>query len=319
MPGGVDGSGRIGGVDPVDVALARLAPRWAGYWAGLDLAAEATSVRERLDAAVRAWGLDDLAVVPWGEVGLVVTASRGGSDGGAVVVKVSPCGRSSAAELAGEGQALDAWQESGAAVRVLDRRDGGATLLLERLLPGTMLDELCVGVVERLAVLGTLARRLHAAGPGPPGMQPMTAFAEPWRRALAGSPEDVAGLDALCVPTADDVVVHADLHGRNVLRDGQRWVVIDPKGVRGDRHADVWALIDPSVPLLPDDAGAARALARERVGAYARAAGLDPDRAAAWARLRARAVALGVAGAPSPSKDDTAWAVRLHRAADALR
>lgn len=302
-------------MDPVDVALERLAPRWAGYWAGLDVAREAAEVHSRLDAAVRAWGLDDLAVVPWGEVGLVVTASR---DGAGVVVKVSPHGRNGAAELAGEAQALDAWRDTGASVALLDRRDGGATLLMERLVPGTMLDGTGVGVEERLGVLGALARRLHATGPPPPRMQPVATFAEPWRRALAGSPEDLAGLDALCAPAADDVVVHADLHGRNVLRDGGRWVVIDPKGVRGDRHADVWGLVDPSVPLLPDAADAARRIARERVEVYACAAGLDPERAAAWARLRARAVALGVDAAPSPSTDDVAWAVRLHRTADAL-
>lgn len=309
---------RTGGTTvPSDVAaaLSRLAPHWAGYWVGHDVAAEAAAVRSRFDEAVRAWEVRDVEVVPWGGVALVVTGSRHGAG---VVVKVSPRGRCDDAELAGEASALGAWRTSGAAVRLLGQRDGGATLLLERLRPGTMLDETGVGATERLVLLGSLARRLHALGPAPADLQPMSAFAEPWRRTLAGEADSLADLDLLCAPAVDDVVVHVDLHGRNVLRDGDRWVVIDPKGVRGDRHADVWALVDPSVPELPSDARAARRLAHERVALYAAAAGLDPDRAAAWSRLRARAGALALDAATTVSDDDAAWAVRLRRVADAL-
>lgn len=305
----------MGGSDPVEVALDRLAPHWAGYWPGLDVGVESAAVRRRLDDAVSAWGLRDVQGVPWGDVALVASAAQKGAG---VVVKVTPRGCSSDAELAGEALALTTWRSSGAAVRLLDQRDGGATLLLERLRPGTMLDETGVGVTERLEVLGALARRLHTAGELPTSLQPMGAFAAPWRRALSGDAAAVVALDALCAPSQDDVVVHVDLHGRNVLRGGDRWVVIDPKGVRGDRHADVWALIDPSVPSLPADPGAARQAAWQRVRTYASAARLDLDRAAAWARLRAHAQALALDTAPNLSPHDAAWAERLHRTADAL-
>ena len=308
-------------MDLIDVALARLAPRWAGYWPGLDLVAEAASVRCRLDAAVRVWGLDDVRVIAGGNVALVAAARRSGDDGlvAETVVKVTPRGRMDATMAAAEADALEHWRSTGAAVDLLGRRDGGGTTLLARLVPGTTLDASGVVGDERLEILGRLAGRLHAAGRASSGGQTLEEYAAPWRRTLVEDAAAVDELDALARPSADDAMVHGDLHGGNALLDGSTWRAIDPHGALGDRHADVWALIDPSVPLLPADAGAARRTARSRVATYARAAGMDPDRAAAWARLRARAEALGIDAAPSPSADDVAWAVRLRRVADALR
>jgi streptomycin 6-kinase len=57
--------------------------------------------------------------------------------------------------------------------------------------------------------------------------------------------------------------------------------VIDPTAIRGDRHADIWALICPQAPV--------DGRIRDRVEIYAAAAGLDTERAVAWARVRAAA------------------------------
>lgn len=114
------------------------------------------------------------------------------------------------------------------------------------------------------------------------------------------------------------MLVHADLHGGNALRSGSGWKTIDPHAVRGDRHADGWALLDPLAPALPPQPDAAVRAARERVAHYAGAAALDPARLAAWTRLRARAEALGLDADPQTPPDDAAWAARLHRLADAL-
>jgi streptomycin 6-kinase len=109
----------------------------------------------------------------------------------------------------------------------------------------------------------------------------------------------------------EEVLVHLDLHGGNALKAGDHWKVIDPKGVRADRHADVWALIDPvALESLPEDAGAARATAERWIERYADAAEMDPGRAMDGTRFRAR-VEAGAA-------DDAAWAAALNRMADAL-
>jgi streptomycin 6-kinase len=295
--------------------LGEVTRHWAAWWPGADVAAMAADARARVGDAVDAWGLSGAVPLQGGNVALVLAARRRGRS---VVLKVHPRGHPDDAQLAAEGAALAFWAPTGAVPELLDRRDGGFTLLMERLCPGQALDASGVGWDERLAVLGRLAGWLHEAGPPPEAVPPLAAHAASWRRALAGAPALLAELDALLAPADTDVLVHGDLHGGNALRHGDGWRVIDPHAARGDRHADVWALLDPLVPELPADRRAAAATARAWVARYADAARLDPARAGAWARLRARAEALDIEAQADLDDDDRAWARRLQRMADAL-
>jgi streptomycin 6-kinase len=257
----------------------------------------------RLVRAVDAWELDEVRPLPGGNVALVCAAMR---DAHPVVLKINPRGTADDAELASEGAALAFWRLTGAAVELLGRRDGGFTLLLERALPGDSLASAALDWDEKLVVLGRLAARLHGAGAPPADVIPMSAYAAGWRDAGAE-------LDGLLARSADDVLVHADLHPGNALCVDGSWKAIDPHGARGDRHAEIWALICPEAPALPGDPAEARRLAWRRLRTYAEAAGLDPNRAAVWARVRA------VAEAKSPeAADDPAWAECLRRTARAL-
>jgi streptomycin 6-kinase len=181
-----------------------------------------------------------------------------------VVLKLNP----RVEEFATEAAALRFWRDTGAAVELLDARDDDYTLLLERLEPGT----------PTLADLGRLAARLHAAGPPPPHF-PHLDESE---------------------PADSDVLLHLDLHAGNAMRSGDTWKAIDPKGFIGDRHADIWALIDPLAPAEPD------------IETYASAAGLDPRRVRTWVRRRA------LATATEPDVDD-AWRRRLREIAQRVR
>ncbi len=241
--------------------------------------------------------------LPGGNVALVCAAD---CDSRPVVLKANPRGTPDDAELAFEGAALAFWGPTGAAIELLAERDDGFTLLLERAEPGDTLDATELDWEEKLAVLGRLARRLHAAGPPPAEVIPMSAYAATWPDAA----EELAGLLA---PSPADVLVHADLHPGNALRADGSWKVIDPHGARGDRHAEIWALICPEAPALPEDPAEARRIAWRRLETYARAAGLDPNRAALWTRVRASAEA-----APPELDDDPEWAERLRRTARAL-
>jgi streptomycin 6-kinase len=90
----------------------------------------------------------------------------------------------------------------------------------------------------------------------------------------------------------EEVLTHLDLHAGNALRTGEGWKVIDPKGVRADRHADVWALIDPlTMEDFPRDPGRAEATAHRWLGRYAEAAEMDLGRAREWTRIHASAEA----------------------------
>jgi streptomycin 6-kinase len=222
-----------------------------------------------------------------------------------VVLKVNPRGHRDEVQLAGEGDALAFWEPTGAVARLVGRRDDGLTLLMERLMPGTALDDTDRSFEERLEILGGLAAELHAHVPARGSFISMSDFLADGRAAVADRPELIEELDRLVQPSDDDVLIHADLHGGNVLRHGHRWTVIDPKGVRGDRHADIWALIEPDAPALPKP-GAAWA----RVTRYAEAAGMDAQRAAAWTRMRAYL--------ESAQLTDAAWAARLRDMGAAL-
>ncbi len=259
-----------------DRELRRLGSHWARFWAGCDPASAADEVRARLDAAVVAWGLDGLEVLAGGVVALVCGARRHGEP---VVVKVHPRVAGSEA-LRFEGDALAFWVHTGAVARLYDRRDDGFTLLLERLLPGRRLEAVGLDVVECLSEMGRLAARLHSAGPPPaewalPGPAPdPTACAHPVVR---------AALDRLgnADPRGNEALLHGDLHARNVLLHGTSWRVIDPHGQRGDRHAEVWPLLEASAAFPAERDGDGR-LAWTWVEAYAGAAELDAERVAAW-------------------------------------
>lgn len=280
---------------------AELAGAWAGYWPEADAAAMARDAEARVAAAVRRWALREVAPVAGGNVSVVLGARRG--DGEAVILKVNPRGHGEDAELAAQAGALRAWAPTGVVPAVLDVADGGQTVLMERAAPGTTLDA-ALPWDARLDVIAGLVARLHASGAPVGAVTTLVAYSGFWRRALeAAGAAELALLDDLLATAPAPVVLHADLHGGNVLRHGDRWVVIDPHAVAGDPAAEVWALIDPLAPV------ATPAQARR----YAAAAGLDAERALGWARVRARAEAC--AGADG----DAAWAARLHATADALR
>jgi streptomycin 6-kinase len=301
----------------IERRLSELRIRWGGFWPEDDLSAIAADVRRRIARARESWDLAELDPLPAGHVAFTARTER---DGEAVVLKINPREHADARDLVAEGAALRFWAPTGAVPRLLEERDDGFTLLLEELRPGTPLDDAGLSWEERLTTLGRLVARLHAAGPPPASLPRLGAeYADGWRRTLADDTASLAELELLLRPAADDLLLHADLHGGNALRAGEEWRAIDPHAVRGDRHADVWALIDPEAPELPEEPEAAAREARRWLGLYATAAGLEPERAAAWTRLRARAEALAIDhDGLTASDEDRAWAARLHRIAGVL-
>jgi streptomycin 6-kinase len=210
-------------------------------------------------------------------VALVCSAVRAGVP---AVLKLNPRRNPEEGLIAAEASALEFWAPTGAAVRLLDEREGRMTLLLERVSPGDALDDSNCAWEEKLEILGGLVARLHAAGPPPASMPSLSDYAALWRAQLDHDAALVSELEALIATTADEVLLHGDLHPGNALRAAEGWRVIDPTAIRGDRHADVWALICPQAPTRR---------IREGLERYCAIAGLDPERALGWARVRAAA------------------------------
>lgn len=78
----------------------------------------------------------------------------------------------------------------------------------------------------------------------------------------------------------DGVLVHGDYHHHNLLRQGDRWLAIDPKPVIAEPEFDVVTLLWNPVGSFPTSERTER-----RIAALA-AAGLDEHRIRDWAVIR---------------------------------
>jgi streptomycin 6-kinase len=257
---------------------------WRAWWpahAG-ELAAD---IRVRLPAAVRAWSLSRLTALHGGEVALVFAVQ---TPHGEAVLKLNPRIDGETDELAGEPLALELWSAAGAAPRVLGSRDDGHTILIERVRPGHNLRDTGAGALEIVTTLGRLCRLIHLDGQERRfrALRDGTDI-DSWRRQLTGGRERDE-LERLLEPGDGDRLLHIDLHWLNALQGPAGWLVIDPKPVVGDPHADVFAFLDgPPLAQVPGGPKAARDQVRTLIDAYARASDLDRDRLEAWVRIRA--------------------------------
>jgi streptomycin 6-kinase len=188
-----------------------------------------------------------------------------------------------------EADALALWDGDGA-VRLLDRSEDGWALLLERCEPGTPLS--AAGPEAALDVLAGLLPRLWA-----PAGEPFRTLADEaawWVSSLPGEWEQAgrpferrlldAALDALATlapSQGEQVLLHQDLHGDNVLAAGREpWLAIDPKGLAGDPCFDVCQFLrNPEpVPLSVN---------RARLDVFCAELGLDRARVRDWCFVHA--------------------------------
>ena len=78
----------------------------------------------------------------------------------------------------------------------------------------------------------------------------------------------------------DLTLVHGDFHHHNLLRHGERWLVIDPKAMVGEPEFDVPTFMWNPIGMRPTQTSVERWIA-----AFARA-GLREDRIRDWAIIR---------------------------------
>ncbi|MDQ3822284.1 MAG: aminoglycoside phosphotransferase family protein [Actinomycetota bacterium] len=213
-------------------------------------------------------------------------------DGGDAVLKICFPHR----ESAFEADALERWDGVGA-VRLLAHDNERAALLIERCRPGTQLHE--AGPATALDVLvGLLARLWVPAG------EPFGSLSEeaswwasylPERWENAGRPFERRLLDAALtaieelVPTqGEQVLIHQDLHGANVLRaQREPWLAIDPKPLVGEREFGVAPVVrSPELGYSERDL-------RYRLDRLAGDLELDRERARLWTLAQSIAWCIG--------------------------
>lgn len=183
------------------------------------------------------------------------------------------------------GAALMQWFDGVSAARVLACE--GPALLLERVVGDRSLAEMARRGLddEATRILCRTAMALHAPHrrPPPASLVPLTIWFEALQPTAAKyggvfNKAAVAAASLLSAPQ-EAVVLHGDFHHENVLDGGARgWLVIDPKGLIGERsfeYANLFRNPDPEVALAPGQVGRrARIVADEAV--------LDPVRLMKW-------------------------------------
>jgi len=218
--------------------------------------------------AARHWGLQLEPPFAMAAVSYVAPA-------GNAVVKVSWDGDD---ESLHEPEALTAWRGNGA-VRLID--PFGTAMLLELVRPGTDLADRSESEATATAV--DIAARLWLPARPPfrsvfPAVQGWVARAERAGSALAPTARE------LLVELLDDSadwIVHGDFHHHNILRQGQRYVAIDPKPYAAPREYDVPSFLwNPMTNRLDD-----RERLERRIAAFV-GVGLDDFRIRAWTVIR---------------------------------
>jgi streptomycin 6-kinase len=233
----------------------------------------------RVEESRRRWGLALGQPYAAGAGGYAAPAQL--PDGTPAVLKLIHPHR----EAEHEADALALWDGDGA-VRLLGRSEDGWAVLLERCEPGTPLS--AAGPEAALDVLVGLLPRLWA-----PAGEPFHTLADEaawwvsylpgeWER--AGRPFEQRLLDAaldsletLAPSQGEQVLLHQDLHGDNVLAAGREpWLAIDPKPLVGEREFAV-------APIVRSyEFGHSRRDVLARLDRLTSDLGLDRERARGW-------------------------------------
>lgn len=257
--------------------------------------------------AVEHWSLRALGdPLPGSSVSLVLPGVL--EDGRAVVLKLQFPHR----ESDHEAEALRHWDGDGAVLLLAEDADRNA-LVMERCIPGAHLST-CEPEEALGVLIGLLPRLWRPAG------EPFTTLREEagmWRRDLTerwettGRPFERRLLDAgievlrdLPATQGEQVLVHQDLHGDNVLAAGREpWLVIDPKPLVAEREFSVAPIV------RSHEFGHSRAAVWRRLDRLTAELGLDRDRSRLWSFAQTLAWAVED-GSVLPDRLETArWLV----------
>jgi streptomycin 6-kinase len=237
------------------------------------------SLPRLLDECTEQWQLLVEPAYPDGTASLALPATL--SDGTPVVLKIQFPHLESTYEAA----ALELWDGDGA-VRLHAHDEDRHALLVERCTPGTHLAE--IGPDPALDVMIGLLPRLWKPAGAP--FRTLEIEAEQWIDHLPAEWEEagrpfaasllqtvVAMLDELAHSQGEQVLLHQDLHGDNVLRaDREPWLTIDPKPLVGERELGVAPIVRSS------ELGHSQAAVCGRLARVTDELGLDPERARWW-------------------------------------
>lgn len=247
--------------------------------AGLTHGVWLSRVPDLVNECVDEWGLRLGEPYVAGAAGYTVRADL--PDGTPAVLKLIFPHR----ESEHEAEALRLWDGDGA-VRLFAYDAERWALLAERCEPGTLLAK--IEADEALDVLIGLLPRLWKRADEP--FRPLAEEALWWVEYLptewkrAGRPFErrlldaaIEALETLSVSQGEQVLLHQDLHGDNVLAaQRESWLAIDPKPLVGEREFSI-------APIVRDsEFGHSRRDVLHRLDRLTSELGLDRERACGW-------------------------------------
>lgn len=235
------------------------------------------------------WGCHRDGDILHGGVGVVVPVLRHGLTPAVLKVSFPHPGN------VHEPDAFAAWRGRGA-VAMYERDDERFAMLLERVQPSSLAE--VEDSDEVASVAGRISRRL--ALPAPPGLPRIRDMVDEWGWQLRTDHQELPHtlptrtLDAALTTLQElgrdhpDLLVHGDLHARNVLRaDREPWLAVDPKGWAGDPAYDAGTLLKPLAlrHLAHNSEADAGTAARRLLDLFADTAELDRERVHRWAQF----------------------------------
>ncbi|PLR74861.1 aminoglycoside phosphotransferase family protein [Bacillus sp. UMB0728] len=206
------------------------------------------------------------------------------ADGTEAVLKLSVPG----GESKGEAYALEQLKGPGV-VKVYEADVEKGILLLEKVAPGSTLagvedDEKAAGIAANLMKTLWVPAPLSSDLPG------MEERHQSLKRILSENPEGLGPITASMLNEADAIfaenirnttahfLLHGDLHHFNILDGGKNgWVIIDPKGLIGEREYDV---IQYLLNRLPETGG--ESIISKRIDLFAENVGLKREKLISW-------------------------------------
>lgn len=205
-------------------------------------------------------------------------------DGTKAVLKLAP----PELEVGNEIAAMRLYNGEGAA-RLLASDETATALLLQRLEPGDTLATLGDDVAATGIAAETFAKLFRPL----PAKHPFPSM-ERWGRAFRSVREKYDGgcgafpaelfdpadriYRDLCASQSDLVLLHGDLHHHNILRSGDGWLAIDPKGVAGEPAAEIGPYLYNNIEGVSD----MREYTLRRIAQFSDVLGIDRQRLIQW-------------------------------------
>jgi streptomycin 6-kinase len=135
-------------------------------------------------------------------------------------------------------------------VKLLEYDVDSGIMILERLSPGITLAEIDSDE-EAASIAAQIMKRLWIAAPEGTDIQTVTDRENSLKRITQNNPDGFEQIsketlqeahlifEQLNSQISNPYLLHGDLHHYNILKNGDSWVAIDPKGLIGDREYDV--------------------------------------------------------------------------------